>query len=616
MSTSPYHEAGKLMNLILTQKKSIKTVAFSKSKLTCSKSAYATVCNTIRNKSLLDSILNHDGGKLRKAIELDQARNQGLIYVLLYELLLGPYGNIRGGGKLKRIILKHEAALRNTKDKLVQNSKMSGIRKIGESTSDIPPKFPRYVRVNNLKTSMKEIVKELHQLFEKYQVASRDIYLDAHVPDLIVLSPNCPLPWHELEMVQQGRVILQDKSSCFSALAMVHGHPGGTSKSLNHDYMDACAAPGNKTSHLAALLYKSCKDNNPIENKDKPKGNTRPNPCKIFALDRSSSRHSILKQRMMQLAPRVSDPRDDHASQKCHKSQTNTFPVEICTLHQDFLQVDPTDQLFRNVKAILLDPSCSGSGIVNAPDRMADVFLNEKNSGKDNSRIQSLANFQLVALKHAMSFPQVDRIVYSTCSVNVQENEDVVTMALKETNDTISDDNLKWKLVSPRILSTWKRRGIHRHDHSLTSEEYNAMIRVNGLDGDETNGFFVSYFERVRSLAKDDSNNNNNNKNTTIMQSVPKDIASIGISGIYHPGTFPIATVTQSSVTAPKVKSTSTSTSTSTPKSTPEEDSNQKHPDKKSLPRKIAKKLKWKRKQMELKRQRLLQTQASSKSST
>jgi putative methyltransferase len=637
--------------------------------LTCSKSAYATVCNTIRNKPVIDSILNHDGGKLRHAIELDQARNQGLSYVLLSELLFGPYGNIRGGGKLKRIILHHEAELREIKDKLVLETE-----KDETSTSiSVSLKFPRYIRVNNLKSYLEDVVHELHLLLGKHYSGSEkgtapDIYLDPHVPDLIVLSPNCTLPWHELEMVQQGRVILQDKSSCFSALAMVHGHDGTRTESFLHgDYIDACAAPGNKTSHLASLVYARLKKNIPNSKKN--------TPCRIFALDRSSSRHAILKKRMMQLVPRMSS--HDGTSTfiaKSDKQHNENFPVEICTMHQDFLQVDPHDKTFRNVRGILLDPSCSGSGIVNVPGRQADVLLDEKRATTPTSnRIQSLSNFQLVALKHAMSFPQVDRIVYSTCSVHRQENEDVVAMALKETNEVISDDYLKWKVVSPRILLHWERRGCHPHAY-LTRTETDSMIRVNGLEGDETNGFFVCYLERVRltvtnhhecSISSSSSNSSSNSECTNkvtvgIVQNdkhenhnlqdhengfMPQYARSMETSlnqkngtvicGVYHPGIFPMAPIqtTSSQLGSTKTVLDPATTSTPKPQSSPQTTSvattnktttsttktkiklntanspslAEKEIEKKqkTLPRKVAKKLKWKRKQMERKLQRL-----------
>ena len=41
-----------------------------------------------------------------------------------------------------------------------------------------------------------------------------------------------------------------------------------------------------------------------------------------------------------------------------------------------------------------------------------------------------LRNFQITALKKAMSFPNVRVIVYSTCSLHKEENESVVAEAL------------------------------------------------------------------------------------------------------------------------------------------------------------------------------------------
>jgi len=67
---------------------------------------------------------------------------------------------------------------------------------------------------------------------------------DNHIPGLLLLPPGTDLHAHPL--VVNGQLVLQDKSSCFSALALVgsdSGYEGG-------DVIDACAAPGNKTSHL------------------------------------------------------------------------------------------------------------------------------------------------------------------------------------------------------------------------------------------------------------------------------------------------------------------------------------------------------------------------------
>ena len=71
---------------------------------------------------------------------------------------------------------------------------------------------------------------------------------------------------------------------------------------------------------------------------------------------------------------------------------------------------------------------------------------------KLEKRIEKLSAFQEMALEKAMSFPNVKRIVYSTCSTNERENEIVVANALsKSPNFTLKD--------VPDFLTDWKRRG-------------------------------------------------------------------------------------------------------------------------------------------------------------
>ncbi|BEI81873.1 hypothetical protein CcaverHIS002_0210330 [Cutaneotrichosporon cavernicola] len=150
----------------------------------------------------------------------------------------------------------------------------------------------------------------------------------------------------------------------------------------------------------------------------------------------------------------------------------------------DFTQADPAD--YPNVTRILLDPSCSGSGIVNRLD-----YLVEQDETEDDDRLDKLAAFQLQMIQHAFKFPAVKRIVYSTCSIHAEEDERVVVKALKSGGG-------KWR-VAPRasVLPAWERRG--RVEELGTDAE--GVIRC--LPEDKTNGFFVSCFERVEGGMKE-----------------------------------------------------------------------------------------------------------------
>jgi putative methyltransferase len=347
-----------------------------------------------------------------------------------------------------------------------------------------------------------------------------DIYVDAHVPNLLVLPPTAS-SWlhHDYELVQSGKIVLQDKSSCFSALVLMNGVGEGRlaknddDKSIPpcFDYIDACSAPGNKTSHLAALVHNNSiiingDDDDTLQRKQKKKkkGKTSITPkSTIFAFERSSTRFTTLKERMKQLIPSSSD---DNSNNNDNNKNSNTNVV-VDPIHGDFLKADPLDPKFNNVRSIMLDPSCSGSGIVNSPDRWMDDNTattndddnNNNNNNKDVKRIQSLSNFQLVALKHAMSFPNVTTIVYSTCSIHDNENEIVIATALREV--TKSNDGNDWEIMAPTCLEHWPRRG---HEvGGLTKCQADCLIRCDGLDGDETNGFFVAFLVRRKKLILD-----------------------------------------------------------------------------------------------------------------
>lgn len=63
--------------------------------------------------------------------------------------------------------------------------------------------------------------------------------------------------------------------------------------------------------------------------------------------------------------------------------------------------------------------------------------LEEPGTGTPSKeRLRALAAFQQRALCHALTFPSLQRLVYSTCSVCQEENEDVVRDALQQSSGT------------------------------------------------------------------------------------------------------------------------------------------------------------------------------------
>lgn len=56
----------------------------------------------------------------------------------------------------------------------------------------------------------------------------------------------------------------------------------------------------------------------------------------------------------------------------------------------------------------------------------------QEDKEKAEGRLAALASFQLRCLNHALRFPRLQRLAYSTCSIHTQENEEVVAACLQQ----------------------------------------------------------------------------------------------------------------------------------------------------------------------------------------
>jgi len=97
-------------------------------------------------------------------------------------------------------------------------------------------------------------------------------------------------------------------------------------------------------------------------------------------------------------------------------------------------------------------------------------------------RLRSLSNFQAMLLLHALRFPSVRRVVYSTCSVYERENELVI-------HDVLQSTSSKFRLV--HVLPQFPGRG-----KSSTLLQASSCVRMSP-ETSLTVGFFIACLERV-----------------------------------------------------------------------------------------------------------------------
>eukprot|EP00752_Nemacystus_decipiens_P002477 g2330.t1 len=433
-----YREAGRVLQGVEDGKASLKTLTLGRANSVGGgkggdqngpkRKLYAMVSETLRYKPLLDRLVVKADPKGTLFSE-EHMREKAQGYIMLYEMLLGK-GSIQGGGKLKRHLMQYKARLEEC---LVSAKLAEGLQPDASNESLLPKSarrhiFPRYARVNLMACAGG--AKAVAARLQKEGFAAK---VDSVVPSLLVLPPGTDL--HDHAMVKDGTLVLQDKSSCFSAEALLGeeacagaaaSRGPGANEWRGGDVIDACAAPGNKTMHAASLLHRHQR----------------------AALERGN-----------------------------------------------------------------------GSGIVSAPDRLHENQEEDSGGGTADeegagaggtARVARLAAFQLQSLLKAMSFPQVQRVCYSTCSVHVEENEDVVAKALDQqepshppptTTSTATTATAAAAATCPerfelsRCLSRWPRRG--QVVAGLTEAQAACLVRTDP-SRDETNGFFVAVFERGR----------------------------------------------------------------------------------------------------------------------
>lgn len=238
-------------------------------------------------------------------------------------------------------------------------------------------------RVNRTKATTEEVITLLEE--EGYAVKRSEWVSEA----IHALRGNLA----KSTAFKNGLITIQDESSMLACLAL--------NPQKNERILDACAAPGGKTSHIAEAMSGS---------------------GEVIAIDLHEHKVKLIAQTADRLGLE-----------------------NIATLALDSRQVQdhfPQESFDR----ILLDAPCSGLGVMR---RKPDMKYTKKED--DLSRLQSIQLDLLNAITPLLK--KGGMLVYSTCTVDESENHQVISRFLSDHKEFVGDSTLKARL--PQALQTF-----------------------------------------------------------------------------------------------------------------------------------------------------------------
>lgn len=227
---------------------------------------------------------------------------------------------------------------------------------------------PVTFRVNTLKSNVETIENKLKEAKIEYEKTpwSKEAFIIKNIGKREI---------QELDIYKNGEIYLQNLSSMLPPIIL--------KPQEGADILDMAAAPGGKTTQMAALSG---------------------NKAHITACEKNKIRAERLKYNV------------DKQGASC-----------VFIMEKDARYIDD----FFSFDQILLDAPCSGSGTLNINDsNLKNVFTKKL--------IEKSISAQLVLLKKAIKILKPGKeIVYSTCSILACENEDVVKKVLNSENAEI-----------------------------------------------------------------------------------------------------------------------------------------------------------------------------------
>jgi 16S rRNA (cytosine967-C5)-methyltransferase len=215
-----------------------------------------------------------------------------------------------------------------------------------------------------------------------------------------VLSTKHPLV--RTRSFKEGLFYVQDKASCFAAEA-ADPEPGKV-------LLDVCAAPGAKTTHLAQLMQ---------------------NRGAIYSIDYSRRRINVWRNEVERMGVEIAEPLIADAC--------NPLPVAV------------------EADVVVLDPPCTSTG--------AFAKLPSAKWRLTPRSIEKMAEIQWQMLQNsAERVKPGGTLVYSTCSITVEENEMLIERFLKW-HPEFQLTEIKPEIGLPGLRNMEKCRRLYPHIH-------------------------------------------------------------------------------------------------------------------------------------------------------
>lgn len=263
-------------------------------------------------------------------------------------------------------------------EKLLKNNTINEVEQICKN-SNFRPQIT--IRINKLKTSKGELKTEL----KKQNVECEDIYVNEKlIEDFMILKKIRNI--ENFDLFKNGYFTVQDISAGLTA-KILNPKP-------NEVVLDACSAPGGKTTYMAELM--------------KNKG-------LIEAWDIHQHRTKLVEQNAKRLGIDII------------KTKVKDASIYDETLNEKF-------------DKILLDVPCLGMGVIK---RKPDIKWQRKKED-----VEEITKIQKIILEKCSKYlKHGGKLVYSTCSILKEENEDVIFEFVGKNQDFIIVPNTTINIV-------------------------------------------------------------------------------------------------------------------------------------------------------------------------